>query len=85
MEEIRFKPHHLWTEEAIVKRLARIINLRDYENVPCKKEQGYQYQLDRSNNWFCSFEDGEVILAYRYGSNREVLKGMQMFLEEVFG
>ena len=96
--EIRFKVKARgWDEESIARRLSVIVAgphgiqkdlTTGEQQIPFKKDSGYDWQLEGGNNWWMSHdqEKDEYILAYRYAHDgmSEVLAGLQKFLEWVF-
>lgn len=85
MFEVKFIARAKLSEEYIAERLAKIVGFEDF-CPPFKKDSGYKWQLNGTNDWWMDFnpETREVTLAYRYDHN-QMLEGMKKFLEHVFG
>ena len=65
MEEvIEVSPGWVKEEEELMKRLNRIISIHTYGLF--KKDTGYGWQLDSTNDYWASIRDGKLVLAYRY-------------------
>jgi hypothetical protein len=79
-EEIEIGPN--WNEEDLMKRLNRIISPHDYGLF--KKDTGYGWQLDSSNDYWAQIRDGKLVLAYRYGPTNRFLAFVQ-FVKEWLG
>ena len=78
--EIIIKVHHFWTEELLVKRIARVVCHTD-AHVQLRRD-GYKWDLDYSgNNWWASaLEDRQIKIAYRYG-NESKMEAVKVVLE----
>ena len=70
MSEIRFKGKPGWYPNEVEKVVNRVARIVCGTPMVFKKENGYRWQLDGSNNWWMDFDENteEFILAYRYGS-----------------
>lgn len=86
MSEIRFKVRN-WDEDAVATRVVDVIAGHEASKIcpPFKKDSGYRWQLDASNDWWMDIdrETGEYILAYRYGQE-DTLKAIKIVLEWIF-
>ncbi len=55
---------YLRNEEQLMKRLNQMVSGNDCG--PFKKDSGYQWQLDGSNDWWASIEGNTLIVEHRY-------------------
>lgn len=51
-----------------MKRLNGIVS--GSENGPFKKDDGYRWMLDGSNDWWAEIRDGKLVLACRYSQEK---------------
>ncbi len=79
--EVMIKVHQKWLEdeEALMWRLKQIISGDGYG--PYKKDSGYAWQLDASNDWWAEIRNGTLIVAYRYGES-DKFKTLVPYLRE---
>jgi len=87
--EIKVRVSRFWKdEERLVKRIARAVCSSD-ENVH-KKDSGYPWALDGSNDWWCDhldLETREIKITYRYGGggNAKKMEALRVFLQWTLG
>ncbi|OGF25867.1 hypothetical protein A2331_04750 [Candidatus Falkowbacteria bacterium RIFOXYB2_FULL_34_18] len=55
-------PSWLNDEEFLMQRLKEIIS--GNQNEPYKKDEGYDWQLDGSNNWWAQIRSKKLVIAY---------------------
>ena len=65
---IEVNKNWLKEEEALMMRLHCIISNAGLG--PDRKESGYAWQLDSSNDWWAETRGGKLVLAYRYHEDR---------------
>lgn len=63
-KKIKISPKIASQEDYIMRRLHGMI--RADGNGPFKKDSGYNYQLDSSNDWWAKIEGNKLVLACRY-------------------
>lgn len=76
-------PRYLRNEKEFVKRISQIV-AGSTEWEPWEKSDGYHWQIDRGNDWWCTLNsDGTLEIAYRYddGGNTEWVDAVIKFLE----
>jgi hypothetical protein len=85
MAETTFKVHIKWdNEEELAERLAHIVGY-DSDCKPFKKDSGYRWALNGTNNWWFDKADKPLYykIAGRYAS-QEVMDALKIYLEYVF-
>jgi hypothetical protein len=68
-------------EEWLMKRLKQIIS--GDEHGPFRQTDGYDWQLDSSNDWWAELQGKNLVVAYRYG-NSDVFTTLIPFLTAYF-
>lgn len=93
-KKVRFKVEANWSEEEVAQKVATVIGGADTLKIcpPFRKESGYRWQLDATNDWWMDTdpETGEYILVYRYASGHndkaiKAIEGLRDYLEWIFG
>jgi len=83
--EIKIHPHWLKTEneEALMRRLHAVIaGSAHQDNGSFKRDTGYKWQLDSSNDWWAEVRDDNLILAWRYDGDKA--KALVQFVKAWF-
>jgi hypothetical protein len=70
----------MWTEQMIMRRLHQIVSGSNHG--PFKKETGWKWQLDESNDWFAELNGGTLTLIHRYSESW--VKGLSEWVKIYF-